>query len=168
MTTLVFTGRPVFSGTASGRAEVSSIPFDTCASYVDVLISGARSGLCRDPANEDLYEHDLICSILCIPQTIGSSSATTLWMTLVEHGLAPLALCLANPIDATAASGIVLADHWIGKRVVTVDSLGPGFLYTVKTGDTVTIDEDGTVSIQPADHIERPAALVNSSDTKHR
>ena len=103
MTTLVYTGRPVFSGTATGRAEVSSIPFDTCASYVDVLISGARSGLCRDPANEDLYEHDLIGSILCIPQTIGSSSATTLWMTLVEHGLAPKGLCLANPIDATAA-----------------------------------------------------------------
>lgn len=147
----LFRGRPVFAGSATGLAEVSSIPFDTCASYVDVLISGARTGLCRDPTNEELYEHSLVDTILCIPQTIGSNSATTLWMTLVEQGLAPRALCLANPIDATAASGIVLADHWIGRRIVAVDSLGPEFLETVKTGDTVTVMEDGTVEIWPTD-----------------
>jgi len=144
-------GRPVSPGTVTGRAEVSSIPFDTCASFVDVLISGARSSLCRDRANEELFEHDLAGTVLCIPQTIGSSSATTLWMTLVEHGLAPKALCLANPIDATAASGIVLAEHWIGKRIVAVDSLGPDFLDTVETGDTVTIRQDGSVEVQPPD-----------------
>jgi len=151
MTPRVFRGRPVFTGAATGLAAVSSIPFDTCASYVDVLISGARSGLCRDTANEELYEHDLIDTILCIPQTIGSNSATTLWMTLVEQGLAPRALCLANSIDATVASGLVLADHWIGRRVVTVDSLGLEFLETVKTGDTVKIREDGTVEIRPTE-----------------
>jgi len=153
MTRHVFTGRPVFPGTATSLAEVSAIPFDTCASYVDVLITGEGSGLCRDRFNEALYDHDLINKILCIPQTIGSSSATTLWMTLLERRLAPLALCLANPIDTTVASGIVLAKHWIGKRLVIVDLLGADFLDTVNTEDTVTIHEDGTVEIQPPDSI---------------
>ncbi|TNF83739.1 MAG: DUF126 domain-containing protein [Acidobacteria bacterium] len=147
--TRLFEGRPVLPGDATGLAEVSTVPFDTCATYVDLLISGARSGRCRDISNPDLYGRDLVGRILCIPQTIGSMSATTLWMTLIESGLAPAALCLANPIDATAASGLVLAEHWLGSRPVAVDCLGPEFLDTARTGDTVAILEDGSVEIRP-------------------
>lgn len=150
MTTRVFHGRPVFPGSATGRAEVSSIPFDTCASFVDVLIAGARSSLCRDRVNEALFGRDLAGSILCIPQTIGSNSATTLWMTLIELDLAPSGLCLANPIDATAASGLVLSEHWLGKRLVTVDRLGTAFLEAVAAGDRVWIDDTGRVEVHPA------------------
>ena len=60
----LFSGRPVFPGTATGLAEVSRIPFDTCASFVDVLISGARTGRCRDVSNADLYDRDLVGCIL--------------------------------------------------------------------------------------------------------
>lgn len=155
MKRLFFKGRPVFPGIASGLAEVSSIPFDTCTSYVDVLISGARTGICRDRANEALYERNLVDKILCIPQTIGSSTATPLWMTLSEMGLAPKALCLARHIDATAASGIVLGDHWLGTRIVAVDCLGLEFLDAVRTGDTVTIHDDGMVEIRTQEGRQR-------------
>lgn len=147
----VFKGRPVLAGTTEGRAEVSSIPFDTCTSYVDVLISGAASSRCRDRANAELFDHDLRDVILCIPQTIGSTSGTTLWMTIIERDLAPRALCFANPIDATAASGLMLSEHWLGKKLVTVDRLGQVFLDTVKTGDRVAISDDGTVEILARD-----------------
>jgi predicted aconitase with swiveling domain len=146
----IFKGRLRLSGFAEGPAEVSSVPFDARASFVDVSIEGAHRSLCRDPANEDLYKHDLTGKVLCMPQTIGSTDATLVWMVLLENSLAPKALCLAEPIEDTTASGVILGHHWFGRRLVTVDSLGDGFLSTVKTGDTVTIREDGTVEVRPA------------------
>ena len=137
-------------GNVEGPAEVSSIPFDTCAAYVDVLVSGAHSSRCRDRADPALFGRDLAGAVLCIPQTIGSNSGTTLWMTLIERGLAPRALCFANSIDATAASGLILSEHWLGKRLVTVDRLGTAFLEAVTTGDIVRIADTGRVEIFPA------------------
>ena len=43
-----------------------------------------------------------------------------------------------------------MGDNWMGKRIVTVDMLGDDFLDAVKTGDKVTVHEDGTVEIQAA------------------
>ena len=44
-------------------------------------------------------------------------------------------------------AGILLADIWDNNRIVCVDELGDDFLNTVKTGDTVSIAEDGTVTV---------------------
>ena len=43
-----------------------------------------------------------------------------------------------------------MGDNWLGKRIVTVDMLGDDVLDAVKTGDTVKVNEDGTVEIQVA------------------
>ena len=147
MADLEFRGRPVIAGSAEGLAEVSQVPFDTCASYADVLVVGAETGICRDRGNPALYGRDLRGKILCIPETIGSSSATSLFTTLLEKGIAPGALCLANHIDATAADGLVLASRWFGRRIVTVDHVGDDFLVSVKTGDLIRVLEDGTVVV---------------------
>jgi len=146
---LVFEGRPVIAGSAEGRAEVSRVSFDTCASYADVLVVGADTGICRDRGNEALFGRDLRGKILCIPQTVGSGSATSLFTTLLEKDIAPGALCLANHIDATAADGLVLANRWFNRRIVTIDLLGDEFLASVNTGDLVTVSEDGKVEISP-------------------
>ena len=147
MADLFFKGRPVIPGTAKGLAEVSRVLFDTCASYADVLVVGADTGICRDRGNEALYGRDLRGKILCIPQTIGSSSSTTLFTTLLEKNIAPGALCLAHHIDAAAADGLILANRWFGRLIVTVDHLGEEFLASVKTGDRVIVLEDGTVEV---------------------
>ena len=143
-----FRGRPAVPGDAKGSAEVSKIGFNTCATYVDVLISGSDSGVCQDHDNPNLFGHDLANKILCIPQTIGSSSAATLFMIILEKGIAPKAMLFANHIDSLAACGILMGDNWLGKRIVTVDMLGQEFLDTVKTGDQIWVHEDGTVEIQ--------------------
>lgn len=142
-----FKGRPAIPGSAEGSAEVSHIGFNTCATYVDVLISGSDSGVCQDHDNKDLYGHDLQDKILCIPQTIGSSSAATLFMIVMEKEIGPKAMLFANHIDSLAACGLLMGDNWLGKRIVTVDLLGDGFLDAVKTGDTVKVSSDGTVEI---------------------
>jgi predicted aconitase with swiveling domain len=142
-----FKGRPAVAGTAEGLAEVSHIGFNTCATYVDVLISGADSGVCQDHDNKDLFGHDLADKIVCIPQTIGSSSAATLFMIILAKGIAPKAMLFANHIDSLAACGILMGDNWQGKRIVTVDLLGDDFLDAVKTGDKVRVSADGTIEI---------------------
>ena len=134
-------------GNVEGSAEVSHIGFNTCATYVDVLISGTDSGVCQDHDNKDLFGHDLADKIVCIPQTIGSSSAATLFMIILEKGIAPKAMLFANHIDSLAACGILMGDNWLGKRIVTVDLLGDDFLDAVKTGDQVTVHEDGTIEV---------------------
>jgi predicted aconitase with swiveling domain len=146
--TTTFKGRPAVPGSAEGSAEVSHIGFNTCATYVDVLISGTKSGVCQDHDNKDLYGHDLADKIVCIPQTIGSSSAATLFMIILDMDIAPKAMLFANHIDSLAACGILMGDNWLGKRIVTVDMLGNDFLDAVKTGDKVKVNEDGTIEIQ--------------------
>jgi predicted aconitase with swiveling domain len=146
--TTSFKGRPAVSGTVEGLAEVSHIGFNTCATYVDVLISGTKSGVCQDHDNKDLYGRDLADKIVCIPQTIGSSSAATLFMIILDLDIAPKAMLFANHIDSLAACGILMGDNWLGKRIVTVDMLGDGFLNAVKTGDSIKISEDGNIEIQ--------------------
>src|SRR5210317_615773 len=95
-----FKGRPAVPGAVEGSAEVSRVGFNTCATYVDVLISGSDSGVCRDHDNKDLFGHDLADKIVCIPQTIGSSSAATLFMIILDKGIAPKAMLFANHIDS--------------------------------------------------------------------
>ena len=114
-------------------------------------IVGAQDGRVRaaiqDHDNKDLFGHDLADKIVCIPQTIGSSSAATLFMIILDKGIAPKAMLFANHIDSLAACGILMGDNWLGKRIVTVDLLGDDFLDAVKTGDKLTVHEDGTIEV---------------------
>lgn len=145
--TTKFKGRPAVPGSIEGSAEVSHYGFNTAATYIDVMISGSDSAVCKDHDNPDLFEHDLEGKIVCIPQTVGSSSAASLFMIILAKGIAPKAMLFANHIDTLAATGILMGDNWLGKRIVAVDMLGDDFLNAVKTGDTVKIQEDGTVEI---------------------
>ena len=146
MAKATFKGRAAVPGNVEGSAEVSHIGFNTCATYVDVLISGTDSGVCQDHDNKDLFGHDLADKIVCIPQTIGSSSAATLFMIILEKGIAPKAMLFANHIDSLAAC-ILMGQYWLDKPMVTVDLLGDDFLNAVKTGDKIKVHEDGTIEV---------------------
>ena len=143
----IFKGRPALPGNFEGSAEVSHYGFNTCATYVDVMISGSDSGVCMDHDNPDIYKHDLAGKIVCFPQSVGSSSAASLFMIILQKNIAPAAMLFANHIDSLAATGLLMGDNWLNKRIITVDLLGDEFLKTVKTGDKIKISEDGTVEI---------------------
>jgi hypothetical protein len=51
-------------------------------------------------------------------------------------------------IDSMAAGGLIIADLWAGKRIVTLDQLGDEFLNTIKDGDWISILDDGKVIIK--------------------
>ena len=146
--TKIFKGRPVLIGNVEGKAVVSHVGFNTCASYLGLVFGGEKSGVCMDHDNKDLYLKDLKDTILCIPQSIGSTTAPTMFVALCEYDIAPKVILFANHIDSLAATGLLMGDTWVNHRIVTIDMLGQEFLDTVKTGDTLKVYEDGTVEIQ--------------------
>ena len=143
-----FQGRPVLSGKLKGKALVSKQAFNLSASYLKNMFAGeTKTAPCTDPANKDLYEKDLKGAIICTPQTIGSTMGAGTVMMVSELGLQPQAWLFSSHIDSISAGGLIMDDVWNKKRVVTIDLLGDEFLEAVKTGDPVTIHEDGTVEV---------------------
>ena len=143
-----FQGRPVLSGKLKGKALVSKQPFNMTVSYMKNMFGGeTKTAPCTDSANKDLYEKDLKGVILCTPQTIGSTMGAGTIMMLSGLDVGPQAFLFSSHIDSISAGGLIIDDVWNKKRVVTIDLLGDEFLEAVKTGDQVTIHEDGTVEV---------------------
>ena len=143
-----FKGRPVLPGNLEGAATVSRIGFNTYTSYKLNMVGGMTDkAICTDGDNKDLYGKDISGCILCLPQTIGSTTGGFVLMGVAKLGVAPKAMLFANHIDSLAAGGLVMADIWMEKRVIAIDMLGQDFLDAVNTGDPVKIHEDGTVEV---------------------
>ena len=143
-----FQGRPVVAGDIKGKALVSKQPFNTTSSYIDNIWGGnSESAPCTDQDNKELYKKDLSGVILCTPQTIGSSMGGGCLMAVAGLGVAPKAMLFSHHIDGVSASGIVMANVWQEKPIITVDLLGDEFLEAVKTGDPITVKADGTVEV---------------------
>ena len=143
-----FKGRPILSGDLEGPAMVSHIGLNTLSTYKTVMFGGVTDkAVCSDGDNKDLYGKDIGGAILCIPQTIGSTTGGFVLMGVAKLGLAPKAMLFANHVDSLAIGGLLMADIWMGKRIIAIDLLGDEFLDAVNTGDPVSIHEDGTVEI---------------------
>lgn len=143
-----FSGRPLVAGRVTAPAVVSPVGFNTLASFRRDVMMGKRSIRCADEHNPDLLGQVLTGRALCLPRTIGSTSGGMVLQTVIDRGVAPAALLFGETIDSLAGAGVILARVWDDHRLVTVDRLGDGFLQAVHTGDTVTVEEDGTVIIR--------------------
>ncbi len=143
-----FQGRPLLPGTLEGKALVSKAPFNTTGSYFENMFGGVTdSAPCTDADNPELYKKDLANVILCTTQTIGSTLGGAALMGVVEQGVGPKAFLFSHHIDSVIAAGVFIEDIWKEKRVITIDLLGDEFLETVKNGDPISINEDGTVEV---------------------
>ena len=143
-----FKGRVVLSGKVTGKATVSRQPFNTSGSYMDNMFAGKTDAApCTDSSNKELFGKDISGAILCTPTTVGSTMGGMCLMGMKAIGVGPEALLFSKPIDTLAAAGVLMADIWKEQRIVTIDRLGDEFLKAVKTGDPVTIHEDGTVEV---------------------
>ena len=143
-----FKGRPVVPGTASAEALVSSGGFNTLASFQKALMFGDKEAKCSDQNNADLFGKAMRAKALCLPQTIGSTTGGMVLYCATAMGRQPACLLFAKPIDSLAAAGAILAHVWTDNSMPTVDSLGDEFLDYVKDGMSVTVDEDGTVTVE--------------------
>ena len=143
-----FKGRPVIPGNLEGEALVSKYPFNTTASYFENMFGGnTETAPCTDANNAELFKKDLSGTIICTPQTVGSTMGAGTVMMCSELDVQPQAWLFSSHIDSISAGGLFMDDIWNGKRVITIDLLGDEFLESVKTGDPIAIHEDGTVEV---------------------
>ncbi len=143
-----FKGRPVIPGKLEGKALVSKQPFNTTASYFENMFGGnTETAPCTDANNKELFKKELKGAIICTPQTVGSTMGAGAIMGMNLLGVGFKAMLFSSHIDTIAANGLIMDDIWNGRRVITVDLLGDEFLETVKTGDPISIKEDGTVEV---------------------
>lgn len=143
-----FQGRPVLAGSCSGETLVSHAGVNMLASFQKSVILRSKSATCGDQNNPDTYGRLLTGKLLCLPQTIGSTTGGLVIQTIASLGSAPAALLFSEHIDSLAAAGVILADIWVGRRIVVVDGLGKNFLDQVKTGEKARVYPDGRVEIE--------------------
>jgi predicted aconitase with swiveling domain len=143
-----FQGRPVVAGDINGKALVSKQPFNPTSSYIENIWGGATDkATCTDQDNKELFKKDLNGVILCTSQCIGSSMGGAAFMAVAGLGVAPKAMLYSYHIDAVSASGIVMANVWQEKPIITIDQLGDEFLKAVKSGNPIAVKKDGTVEV---------------------
>ncbi|MHC4201156.1 MAG: aconitase X swivel domain-containing protein [Planctomycetota bacterium] len=142
-----FQGRAVLPGRVEGEALVTRTGVNMLASFMRCLVLRSKKAVCSDQDNSELHGKVLTGRILCLPQTVGSTVGGLALETAVCRGVAPEALLFSEHIDTLAASGVVLAEVWFGKRIVTVDRLGEEFLEYVEDGQKIEVREDGTVVV---------------------
>ena len=143
-----FQGRPLLPGKLEGKALVSKQAFNTTASYLENMFAGRTdSAPCTDVSNKELYKKNLAGAIICTTQTVGSTFGSGTIMGMNEIKVGPKAFLFSSHIDSIAAGGVIVDDVWNNRRIITIDLLGDEFLETVKTGDPISIREDGTVEV---------------------
>ena len=143
-----FKGRAILPGNLEGEALVSKQPFNTTASYFTNMFAGnTKDAPCTDANNKELYQKDLSGAIICTTVTVGSSLGGASLMGVGSLGVGPKAMLFSEHIDSVSYAGLLMDDVWNGRRVITIDLLGDEFLDAVKTGDSVSIKEDGTVEV---------------------
>lgn len=143
-----FKGRVVLPGNIKGEAVVTHEGLNILATFQKSALKKAKRVICSDQNNTELFNKDLTGKIICLPQTIGSTTGGMVLQTVANMGIAPAAMLFSQHIDSLAAAGIILSHVWNNKNIITVDQLGEEFLEYVKSGQTIEIREDGTVVVE--------------------
>ena len=143
-----FKGRVISPGTVTAPALVSHGGLNTLASFQKALQFGDKEATCGDQNNPDLYGKKMKGKALCLPQTIGSTTGGLVLYCACSMERQPACMLFSKPIDSLAAAGAVLADVWLDNvQMPVIDCLGEEFLSYVKDGMTITVGENGLVTV---------------------
>ena len=144
-----FKGRVIAPGTVKAEAVVSTVGFNTLASFQGALQFGDKKATCGDQNNADIHGKELAGKALCLPQTIGSTTGGLVLYCACAMGRQPACMLFSQPIDSLAAAGSILASVWLEDvQMPVVDSLGEEFLQYVKHGMTITVKDGGVVCVE--------------------
>jgi predicted aconitase with swiveling domain len=143
-----FKGRPLIPGNLEGKAMATKSPFNVSSSYMENLFGGnTESAPCTDANNKEWNRKDLAGQILCFPTAVGSTMGGATLMGVGTMNLGPKAMLYAEHVDSVSVAGLIIDNVWNESPVITIDMLGDEFLDAVKTGDPISIKEDGTVEV---------------------
>ena len=144
-----FKGRVVAPGTVTAQAVVSHGGLNTLASFQKALQFGDKKATCGDQNNPDLYGKVMAGKALCLPQTIGSTTGGLVLYCACAMQRQPACMLFSNQIDSLAAAGSILASVWLeDAQMPVVDCLGEEFLNYVQDGMSITVQQDGTVTVE--------------------
>jgi predicted aconitase with swiveling domain len=141
-----FKGRPIIAGDFIGEAVVTHNGLNILASFQKSALAKSKTLICSDQNSKELFGKNLTGKIICLPQTIGSTTGGMILQTVTKMGIGPAALLFADDIDSLAAAGVLLSEIWLNKKIITIDRLGEEFLNSVTDGAEITISADGTVT----------------------
>ncbi len=143
-----FKGRPLIPGKLEGNALASKSPFNVSATYLENLFAGnTKTAPCTDVVNKEWAGKNLAGQILCFPTGVGSTMGGATLMGVGSLGLGPKAMLYSEHVDSVSVAGLIIDNIWNENTVITIDMLGDEFLDAVKTGDPISIKEDGTVEV---------------------
>ena len=126
----------------------SKSPFNVSSSYLENLFGGnTTSAPCTDPTNTEWAGKNLAGQILCFPTAVGSTMGGATLMGVGSMDMGPKAMLYSQHVDSVSVAGLIIDTIWNDRKVVTIDMLGDEFLDTVKSGDPISIKEDGTVEV---------------------
>ena len=132
------TGRPVVPGRAQGVALVCRQPLSLWGGF------NPKTGQIVDRRHEQSGQV-AAGRVLVLPRTKGSSTGSACLLESIRAGTAPAAIITAEP-DAIVALGSIVADELYG-RCVPVVSLDAEAFASLRDGDAVAIEPDGTVTV---------------------
>ena len=144
----VFKGRAVVSGSCTAPALVSHGGFNTLASFQMAMMFGDKKVKCGDQNTPDPYKKPMKGTALCLPQTIGSTTGGMVLYTACATDNQPACMLFSMTIDSLAASGAILAANWTDANMPVIDKLGDEFLQYVQDGMSVSVEPDGTVTVE--------------------
>ena len=142
-----FKGRVICKGNYTGECVVSRQGLNTLATFQKSALKNAKNIIGSDQNNPDVYGKNLTGIALVLPQTIGSTTGGLVIQTVCQMGINPAALLFSEEIDSLAASGVILAKNWENSKIIAIDKLGKNILKDVKTGDKISISQDGIVTV---------------------
>ena len=143
-----FKGRPLIPGKLEGKALASKHPFNVSATYLENLFGGnTKTAPCTDVVNEEWAGKNLAGQILCFPTGVGSTMGGATLMGVGSMGLGPKAMLYSEHVDSVSVAGLIIDNVWNDRPVITIDMLGDEFLNAVKSGDPISIMDDGTVEV---------------------
>ena len=143
-----FKGRPLIPGKAEGKALASKHPFNVSATYLENLFGGnTKTAPCTDVVNKEWAGKNLAGQILCFPTGVGSTMGGATLLGVGSLDLGPKAMLYSQHVDSVSVAGLIIDHIWNDRSVITIDMLGDEFLDAVKTGDPISIMEDGTVEV---------------------
>lgn len=142
-----FKGRVICKGSYTGECVVSKQGLNTLATFQKSALKNAKKIIGSDQNNPDVYGKNLTGVALILPQTIGSTTGGLVIQTICQMGINPSALLFSEEIDSLAASGVILAKNWENSNIIAIDKLGSDILQKIKTGDIISISEDGVVKL---------------------
>lgn len=137
----VIAGKPVIPGCAEGEALVAHEPLSFWGGY------DYHTGEIID-RRHPLSGRIASGRVLCLPYSRGSSTTTAVLLEAVKAGTAPAAI-VTTGVDSFFALASIVADAMYGQPVPLV-ALEPADFARLRSGDKLSVAEDGTVKVQPA------------------